>query len=497
MNRGIRRGALLALAVSAGMAGSAVAAPLGGWQPQSRGGDVAARLDQRQAPAPLSSYGGGGGGGGVFGAAGLGDPLFPLAGNGGYDVRHYALALGYDPGTTILDGTALILATATQSLSRFDLDLRGFAISDLRVDGRRASYTRDGQELQITPARPLRAGRPFTVTVRYSGTPEVIIDPDGSAEGWVPTSDGAFVVGEPQGAPGWFPVDDSPRDKATYDIAVTVPAGLTAVSNGVLLGQFTRKGRTTFVWHEGAPMASYLATATLGVFDLQRSRIEGIPSYVAVDPSQAADAAPALAQLPDIVKFFSATYGRYPFDAVGAIVDDAPDVGYALESQTKPNFDRAPDDFTLAHEISHQWYGDAVTLETWPDIWLHEGFATYSEWLWADHTGQFTPQDAFDYYYNNFAADDPLWSPPPGAVTDASDLFSDSVYLRGGMTLQALRVKIGDARFFTLLRRWYAQNRYGNVTTPEFIALAERVSGQDLTAFFDAWLYQEGRPASW
>jgi aminopeptidase N len=431
---------------------------------------------------------------GTVGAPGLGDPFFPLAGNGGYDVRHYSLQLAYDPGTTVLEGTATITATAKQNLTRFDLDLRGFTIGSLKVDGRGASFGRDGQELQITPASALKAGRQFTVTVRYSGTPQVVTDPDGSIEGWVPTSDGAYVVGEPQGSPAWFPCNDNPRDKATYDIAMTVPAGLTAVSNGTLVGQSTRNGQTTFAWRESLPMATYLATTTLGHFDVTKGKIAGIPSYVAVDPSQAAGAAPALAQLPEIVKFLSSIYGPYPFDTVGAIVDDAPDVGYSLESQTKPNFDSAPDDFLLAHEISHQWVGDSVTLGFWPDIWLHEGFATYNEWLWADHTGQFTPQGAFDFYYS-LPDTDPLWSPPPATPGDPANLFGNPVYVRGAMTLQVLRNTVGDSAFFRILRRWATQYRYGNVTTPQFIALAQQESHMNLGALFQRWLYEDGKPA--
>ncbi len=141
----------------------------------------------------------------VPGSAGLGDPFFPLAGNGGYDVSHYALRLGYDPGTRRLTGSATISATATRSLSRFDLDLRGFDISRLIVNGRAASYTRAGQELRITPRAGLPAGQPFTVVLDYAGEPQVVTDPDGSVEGWVPTDDGAFVVGEPQGSPAGFP----------------------------------------------------------------------------------------------------------------------------------------------------------------------------------------------------------------------------------------------------------------------------------------------------
>ena len=431
-----------------------------------------------------------------IGAPGLGDPFFPLAGNGGYDVSHYGLTLDYEPSTGQLTGAAVISARATQDLSRFDLDLRGFAVSGVRVDGRPAVFARDGQELQITPARPLRARAPFTVSLSYAGVPEVVTDPDGSIEGWVPTVDGAFVVGEPQGSPSWFPANDNPRDKATYDVTITVPQGLTAMSNGVLAASWSRGGRTTWAWRESSPMATYLATATLGRFQLTRSRVAGVPSYVAVDPSQAEAAAPVLATLPDIVGYFSSLYGRYPFDAVGAIVDDAPEVGYALESQTKPNFDRAPDELTLAHELAHQWYGNSVTLTAWPDIWLNEGFATYSEWLWAEHTGRFTAQEAFDDLYAE-PDDSPLWDPAPAALADPADLFSWPVYDRGAMTLHALRVKVGDPAFFRILRRWYADNRDGNVTTAGFVALAQRESRRDLGAFFAAWLTTPGKPTSW
>src|SRR6476660_10033308 len=220
------------------------------------------------------------------GSSGAGDPYFPLAGNGVYDVSHYSLSLGYEPASKQLTGTAVITATATQNLSRFDLDLRGFTISKVQVNGSPAAYERAGdQELVITPSSGLRVGRSFTVSIAYAGVPRVVTDPDGSIEGWVPTADGAFVVGEPQGSPGWYPVNDTPQDKATFDFHVTVPEGLTVMANGVLVSHRSSGGRTTWVWRESDPMAPYLATATLGRFDLTVSHVGTIPSYVASDPT--------------------------------------------------------------------------------------------------------------------------------------------------------------------------------------------------------------------
>jgi aminopeptidase N len=429
------------------------------------------------------------------GSRGLGDPFFPDAGNGGYDVSHYSLDLSYEPSTNQLSGTATITATATQNLSRFDLDLRGFSISRLDVAGRSATFTRDGQELIVTPRVGIRDGTAFTVVVGYSGTPSVVTDPDGSIEGWVPTDDGAFVVGEPQGSPAWYPANDNPRDKATYDFSVSVPEGLTVMANGVLLSHDTSGGRTTWVWLETDPMAPYLATATLGFFDLTISTAGGVPSYVAVDPQLSQGN--VLRKLPEIVDFYVSIYGAYPLNAVGSIVDSARVVGYSLETQTKPVYDRMPDEATLAHELSHMWYGDSVTLTEWPDIWLHEGFATWSEWIWSEHSGNSSAHQLFEHYYNTPAHDIRFWTPPPGAPPTPVFLFNGTIYLRGAMTLQALREKVGDMAFFQIMRRWAADNRYGNVTTAEFIALSEQLSGRDLDNFFDVWLYQPDKPVTW
>jgi aminopeptidase N len=430
------------------------------------------------------------------GSPGLGDPMFPNAGNGGYDVQNYNLRLDYTPSSNQLAATAAITARATQNLSSFDLDLRGFTISRLLVNGRAATATRDGgQELTVTPRSGLVAGSTFVVTIDYAGTPSVVTDPDQSIEGWVPTDDGAFVVGEPQGSPAWYPCNDNPRDKATFDFSVTVPEGLTAMANGALVSSATSGGKTTWVWREADPMATYLATATLGKFDLTVSSVGRIPSYVAVDPQLAKGQ--VLSKLPEAVQFYESIYGPYPFNAVGAIVDSAKNVGYSLETQTKPNFPYVPDEATLVHELSHMWFGDSLTLAQWPDIWLHEGFATWSEWIWSEHEGNKSAAQWFKQLYSTPAKDTAFWGPAVDNFLDPALLFNGTVYYRGGMTLEALREKIGDLAFFQLLKEWATQNRYGTVTTPQFIALAEKESHLNLKAFFDAWIFEDAKPISW
>ncbi|MFI6760090.1 M1 family metallopeptidase [Micromonospora sp. NPDC050417] len=430
------------------------------------------------------------------GAPGVGDDYFPLAGNGGYDVRHYGLEIRYQPATRAFSGVATISARATERISRFNLDLRGFDVRSVTVDGRSARYDRDGQELRISPKHGFSTGERFTVVVRYDGTTGQPTDNEGALYGWVSTPDGAFVANEPEGASTWYPVNDHPTDKAGYDFRITVPEGKTAVANGELVSQKTRAGWTTFTWRATDQMASYLSTASVGDYELRRSKgPNGLPIIDAIDRDLPADAAAGLARTPEMISYFAGLFGRYPFTSFGAIVDDDTDAGYALETQTRPIYSGPPSEGTVAHELAHQWFGNSVSPERWQEIWLNEGFATYAEWLWTEHVGGTTAAARFDSYYARPDTSS-IWNPPPGDP-GADNLFAGSVYTKGAMTLQALREKIGDRAFFTLLRTWYAANRDGTAGTQDLVRLAEKVSGQRLQSFFQTWIYTPGKPTTW
>jgi aminopeptidase N len=447
----------------------------------------------------LTACGGGGGVHGTPGGSGVGDPFFPRAGNGGYDVTHYDLDLAYEPDTAHLTGTATISARATRDLSAFDLDLKGLDVRAVTVDGKSARWNRAGQELTVRPQDDLGADATFRVTVRYSGTPETITDPDGSEEGWLRTADGALALGEPTGSMAWFPGNHHPSDKASYEVTVTVPEGLRAVSNGELVSERTTGGRTACTWRTAEPMASYVATLAVGDYDIRRSTTaDGLPVYVAVDPTLAeAETRKPAADLPGIIEWAADTFGPYPFSSTGAIVDRDGDAGYALETQNRPVFSGVPDTELLVHELAHQWYGNSVTPKTWQDMWLNEGFATYAEWLWHEEHGGDSAQETFDalYDHGDHTYED-LWSFPPADPTSAAHISASPVYQRGAMVLHKVRQTVGDDAFRTLLRGWAAAHRHGNADTADFTAYVEkRAPGHDFDGIWADWLYGEGKPA--
>jgi aminopeptidase N len=441
------------------------------------------------------------------GADGIGDPYFPQEGNGGYDVRNYDLTLKYDPDSDHLDGLARIRARATQSLSSFHLDLQGLTVNGVTVNDNPAQFTRDGQELIVTPLNRLQSGSTFIVAVDYGGSPQTIVGSPivfGSPYGFLHTEDGNFVGTEPNAASTWFPGNDHPADKASYVFRVTVPAGKSVIANGRLVSQETSGDTATFTWEESDPMATYLATVDTGDWVFKTGTTPGgVPETVAVDPV-------LLTNQPNAVDFFFDTsaqatdylatqFGPYPFGSTGAIADNATyqgrALGFSLETQTRPVYSAVRSSTTIAHELSHQWFGDSVSVADWHNIWLNEGFATFAEYLWLDHLSTRTAHQSF---LNDYArsATSTFWQV---LVDDPQrdTMFASAVYRRGGMTLQALREKIGDEKFFQILRTWAATHRHGNGSTTQFEALSEQISGQDLDDFFRIWLHTPEKPTTW
>ncbi|MEO9325729.1 M1 family metallopeptidase [Nocardioides sp. C4-1] len=424
------------------------------------------------------------------------DPYLPGHGDPSWSARHYDLDLGYDLARNHLRGQATIRATATDDLSRIVLDLAHLRVTKVLLDGKApARYAARGHRLVVTPKTQVAAGRDFELRITYAGNPQPIVDKHHDDAGWEELTDGVIVAGQPHGAPTWFPCNDRPDDKASYTIAVAVPHDYTVVANGTLAKKQRSASVTTWRYEQELPMATYLATVQIGRYDVRELASE--PPLLAAVP---ADADPgfdaSFGRNGEMLEVFSRLFGPYPFPTYSVVVTDD-DLEIPLESQSLSTFGRNFLDGEwdsvrlVAHELAHQWFGNAVTLRRWQDIWLHEGFACYSEWLWSEESGGESADHWAELHHERLSGlDQDLVLADPGPAL----MFDDRVYKRGALTLHALRRTVGDEPFFDLLRAWVAEHTGGSVVTADFVAMAVERTGADLTDLFVEWLHRTPLP---
>ena len=439
------------------------------------------------------------------GSAGLDDPLYETLGNGGYDAIHYVLDLRYETAasTQPIDGSVTIVAFATQSLSSFNLDFSGDSIGAVTVNGRPATARRDGEELVITPARALYCGLPFVVRVEhFTSTPGVPSASDLLAVPFFATPDGSAWAGQPAGAHRIFPSNDHPRDKASFTFRLDVPASTTAVANGTLLAKRTGHDRSVWWYEQAQPMATELAQVAVGDLSvISRGTHDGIEVRDVVPTRLAEELGPKLAVEVDHIKWMAERVGDYPFNTYGSLLLDT-SLGFALETQTLSLFEVAFFRGTepeyapiMVHELAHQWFGDSVAPASWTDVWQNEGHAT-----WYELTYQMAPdspeleelmRQVYTYGDLYRAYFGPVGTPRSG---DVNDVFSPNAYYGGALVLYALRQQVGDEKFQAIERAWVREYRGRSASSADFIALASRIPGQDLTAFLNEWLYSDVTP---
>ncbi|WP_370945126.1 M1 family metallopeptidase [Amycolatopsis sp. cg5] len=427
------------------------------------------------------------------GAPGAGDEAYPNDGNGGYDALDYQVGIGFDPATSHLDGDTTVTARATQDLSRFNLDLRGLEVASVQIDDKPAQFAREGDfELVITPAEPIRSGTVYRTRIIYSGKPTQAATAALGDGGWLKsTSGGAYVVGEPHSAAFWYPVNETPLDKATFRLTARVPDGWTVLSNGRDTPPKSAGGWSTTTWTEPNPIASYLTTVAIDKFTVDRATLpDGTPIINAYAPGTESKR-DIENKLPEVLDFLKSKFGPYPQSAAGGIFVNE-DIHFSLETQTRPTYAKWADLGTIVHENAHQWFGDTVSVRSWSDVCLNECFASYAQWLWQEKSG-----DDLDARYRaalEITGKSPeFWSHRLTGAPAGHEF--EGVYDKGILAMHALRRKLGEDVFNRLLTGWPQQFKHGNASWDDFELFTSNLAGEKLKPFFDTWFHSDKVPA--
>lgn len=423
------------------------------------------------------------------------DPYLPGHGDRSFSVDHYHLDLDYRPAGNRLSGTATLSCRAEADVEAITLDLAGLEAAKVAVDGARVKYTHRGTRLQVRTG-PLAAGSDFEVSVKYGGSPRPLRLPGLGAAGWEELTDGVIVAAQPHGAPTWYPCNDRIDDKATWSLTIAAPADYTVAFSGTALASLRSGSSLRWRFEQTAPMAPYLATLQIGRYRSIAQEAAVPMSVLAPARLHGAGLTAAFGDQPTMLAVFSELFGPYPFASYTTVITDD-DLEIPLESQALSTFGA---NFCtgeweavrlVAHELAHSWFGNAVTAAGWRDIWLHEGFACYAEWLWSEHAGLTSTEDRARHHYRKLAGlpqDLVLADPGP------AEMFDDRVYKRGALTLHALRGRAGDEEFFDLLRSWVSEHTGGSVTTADFVAHCRTRIGEDAAELVADWVEQPALP---
>ncbi|MET8948957.1 M1 family metallopeptidase [Streptomyces sp. NPDC004542] len=438
-------------------------------------------------------------------ALGIGDRLYPYLGNPGYDVRSYDIAFTYKgDNSKPLEAVTQIDARATSQLDRINLDFAQGTVHSVEVNGVRADFATSVEDLIVTPPRPIKPGQPLHITVRHTSDPM----PGKEDAGWVRTEDGLALANQADAAHRVFPCNDHPSDKAYFTFRITTPNGYTTVANGLPVATTHSGTSTSWVYRTAHPMATELAQVSIGRSTvLHQKGPHGLPVRDVVPAKDAEALRPWLNRIPDQIAWMEGKVGRYPFENYGVVVAEA-QTGFELETQTLSLFQRKlfshadnPQwyvDSLLVHELSHQWFGDSVTPRTWSDLWLNEGHATWYEALYAQEKGHQSMEARMRDAYRDSdawrAADGTPAAPKMPTTGKKLSIFRPAVYDGSALVLYALRQDIGTRKFELLEREWVRTHRDSNATTADFVALASKVAGRDLSGFLKDWLYGEKTP---
>jgi aminopeptidase N len=426
------------------------------------------------------------------------DPYLPNNGNFGYRVSRYELELEYKVAINRLNGSATITAVTLAALRTFSLDLSdSLAVAKVSVNGRRPQrFSTAAGKLHIELSSALPAGAALTIEVRYGGSPRPVRSHWGDV-GFEELTNGVLVAGQPNGAASWFPCDDHPSAKASYRIQISTDSPYRAIANGELVSRRVRAGHTTWTYEQAEPMSTYLATLQIGMYESYRLAKAPVPMFAALPSRLKRNFDHDFGRQPQMMKLFVKLFGPYPLSTGYTVVVTDDDLEIPLEAQGLSIFGANHCDGSrgserlIAHEMAHQWFGNSVTVRRWRDIWLHEGFACYAEWLWSEECGDLSADGLARQYYRRLRA-----APQDLLLTDPGprDMFDDRVYKRGALTLHALRGQIGDKNFFALLRDWTTRYRHSTAVTDDFTGLAANYATTSLRPLWDAWLFSTPVP---